>query len=195
VPKNAILIVDVQADFCEGGSLAVPGGNEVAARISRHVRNRHGEYALTIATRDLHEDPGAHFSQSPDFIKSWPPHCVKGTPGAGFATPIGNLLKDRLIKVVVDKGKKSAAYSAFEAVDQRGHPLLQLLKDADIDSLDVCGLAADYCVLATAIDARDEGLQVRVLTNLTAPVKADTGQKALAQMKEAGCQLLAISAP
>jgi len=194
VPKTALLIIDVQGDFCEGGSSPVPGGNEVAGRIARHVRNRPGDYALIIATRDMHEDPGNHFAETPDFVKTWPPHCVKGSPGAELKTPITNLVKDRLVKIIVDKGKRSAAYSAFEALDPRGHPLLQVLKDANIDHLDICGLAADYCVLATAIDARDEGFQVRVLTNLTAAVKEDTGKLAMAQMREAGCQLLAISA-
>jgi nicotinamidase/pyrazinamidase len=194
LPKTALLIVDVQGDFCEGGSLAVNGGTEVAGRIARHLRNRPGDYALTIASRDMHEDPGAHFAENPDFVKSWPKHCVVGTRGAELKTPIANLLKERLIKVVVDKGRKSSAYSAFEAIDTRGHPLLQVLKDAEIDHLDICGLATDYCVLATAIDARDEGFQVRVLTNLTAAVTPESGKKALEQMKEAGCQLLAISA-
>jgi len=194
LPKTALLIVDVQGDFCEGGSLAINGGTEVAGRIARHLRNRPGDYALTIASRDMHEDPGAHFADNPDFVKSWPKHCVVGTRGAELKTPIANLLKERLIKVVVDKGRKSSAYSAFEAIDTRGHPLLQVLKDAEIDHLDICGLATDYCVLATAIDARDEGFQVRVLTNLTAAVTPESGKKAMEQMKEAGCQLLAISA-
>ena len=188
MPKTALLIVDVQDDFCEGGSLAVPGGSEVAGKIARHVRNRPGDYALTIASRDMHEDPGAHFADNPDFVKTWPKHCVVGTKGAELKSPIANLVKERLVKVVVDKGRKSSAYSAFEAINPHGHPLLQVLKDAEIDHLDVCGLATDYCVRDTALDAAALGFETHVVEGAIRAVNLQRGdgERAITEMRGAG---------
>jgi nicotinamidase/pyrazinamidase len=193
--RTALVVVDVQNDFCEGGALPVPGGTDVAGRIARHIRHFKGEYAFAVATRDYHEDPSDHFSAQPDFVKTWPPHCVVGTPGAGFKTAIQNLIREKLIQFVLDKGRHSAAYSGFEALDPRGHPLDMVLKDARIDRLDIVGLATDYCVRATALDARNKGYQVRVLINLTAPVNQESGRRALEEMKAAGCDLVQATAP
>ncbi len=193
--RNALLVVDVQNDFVEGGSLPVPGGVQVAALISRHLRHFKGEYQFVAATRDYHEDPGEHFSDHPDFVNSWPPHCVVGTPGAAFCTPISNLVREKLIQTVVEKGRHAAAYSGFDAMDARGHPLLDVLKEARVDHIDVCGIATDYCVRATALDARKHDFQVRVLVNLCAAVNPETGQRALDEMKAAGCQVQAATAP
>src|ERR1700716_1049255 len=118
--KNALVIVDVQNDFCEGGNLPVTGGLAVAAQVARHVRQSRSEYDLVVATRDYHENPGDHFAAHPDFVDSWPQHCVAGTPGAALCTPISNLVGDKLIQSVVDKGRSTAAYSGFEGVDPDG---------------------------------------------------------------------------
>jgi nicotinamidase/pyrazinamidase len=193
--RNALVVVDVQNDFVEGGSLAVKGGQQVAAMISRHVRHFKGEYNFVVATRDYHEDPGDHFSDNPDFKTTWPPHCVAGTPGAAFCGPMSNLVREKLIHAVVTKGQHSAAYSGFEGVDPRGHPLLDVLKEQRVDHIDICGIATDYCVRATALDARKHEFQVRVLVNLCAAVDAETGQQAMDEMKAAGCQVQAATAP
>ena len=193
--RNALVVVDVQNDFVEGGSLAVNGGQAVAALISRHVRHFKTEYHFVVATQDYHEDPGTHFSDHPDFHDSWPPHCVAGTPGAAFCTPISNLVREKLIQAVVRKGQHAAAYSGFEGFDPRGHPLLDLLKEQRVDHIDVCGIATDYCVRATALDARKHDFQVRVLVNLCAAVDPGTGLQALEEMKAAGCQVQQATAP
>jgi nicotinamidase/pyrazinamidase len=193
--RNALLAVDLQNDFVQGGSLPVPNGTQVAAMVARHVRHFKTEYQFVVATRDYHEDPADHFSDHPDFQTTWPPHCVVGTPGAAFVVPISNLVREKLIQTIVSKGRHAAAYSGFEGLDARGHPLVDVLKEARIDHIDVCGIATDYCVRATALDARKNGFQVRVLVNLCAAVNEATGQQAIEEMKAAGCQLQAATAP
>jgi nicotinamidase/pyrazinamidase len=193
--RNALLIVDVQNDFVEGGSLPVTGGRQVASMVSRHVRHFKTEYQFVAATRDYHEDPEGHFSDHPDFVTTWPPHCIAGTPGAALCQPISNLVREKLILAVLDKGRHSPAYSGFEALDPRGHTLYDVLKEARVDHIDLCGLATDYCVRATALDARKFEFQVRVLLNLCAAVNAESGLRALEEMKEAGCQVQAATAP
>ena len=192
--RNALLAVDLQVDFI-GGSLPVPDGLHVAAQVARHIRHFRTEYQLVVASRDYHEDPEGHFSAQPDFQSSWPPHCVIGTPGAAFSPPIANLVREKFIQVVVSKGRHAAAYSAFEGLDPRGHPLLDVLKEARIDHLDICGIATDYCVCASALDARKHGLPVRLLVNLCAAVTEPTGLKAIEAMIEAGCTLQTATAP
>ena len=193
--KNALLIVDCQIDFVQGGALAAPGGIEVAAMISRHIRHFKNEYQFVVASRDYHEDPADHFSDTPDFQNTWPPHCVVGTPGAAFVPAIQNLVREKLITTVVSKGRHAAAYSAFEGLDPRGHYLLDVLKEARIDHIDICGIATDYCVRASALDARKNEFQVRILVNLCAAISEATGLQALEEMKAAGCQLQAATAP
>jgi nicotinamidase/pyrazinamidase len=193
--RNALLVVDVQVDFVEGGSLGVPGGLQVAAMIARHVRHFKYEYQFVVASRDFHEEAPDHISDHPDFVNTWPPHCMAGTPGAAFVPTIQNLVREKYIQAVVTKGRHAAAYSAFEALDPRGHYLLDVLKEQRIDHIDVCGIATDYCVRASALDARKNAFQVRVLVNLCAAVKEETGVQALEEMKAAGCQLQAATAP
>jgi nicotinamidase/pyrazinamidase len=193
--RNALLVVDVQVDFVEGGSLGVKGGQQVAAMIARHVRHFKNEYAFVVASRDMHESAPDHISDNPDFINTWPPHCMVGTPGAAFVPTIQNLVREKYITAVLTKGRYAAAYSAFEAVDPRGHPMLDVLKEQRIDHVDICGIATDYCVRASALDARKNQFQVRVLVNLCAPVREETGVQALEEMKAAGCQLQAATAP
>jgi nicotinamidase/pyrazinamidase len=193
--RNALLVVDVQVDFVEGGSLGVQGGLQVAAMIARHVRHFKSEYHFVVASRDYHEAAPDHISATPDYINTWPPHCMVGTPGAAFVPTIQNLIREKYIQEVVTKGRDHAAYSAFEGVDKRGHGLLDVLKEQRIDHIDVCGIATDYCVRASALDARKNQFQVRVLVNLCAPVNEATGQQAMEEMRAAGVQLQAATAP
>jgi nicotinamidase/pyrazinamidase len=192
--RNALLAVDLQVDFV-GGALPVPNGLHVAAQIARHIRHFRSEYQLVVASRDYHEDPGAHFSDKPDFIETWPPHCVIGTPGAAFVPPIANLVREKFIQAVISRGRTGGAYSAFEGFDARGHPLLDVLKESRIDHLDICGLGTDYVVGVSAIDARKHGFPVRILINLCAAVSEQTSQQAIEAMLEAGCTLQTATAP
>ena len=193
--RNALLIVDVQVDFVEGGSLGVKGGLSTAAMIARHVRHFKNEYQFVVASRDYHENAPDHISDHPDFVNTWPPHCMVGTPGAAFVPTIQNLVREKLIQAVVTKGRDKAAYSAFDGLDPRGHYLLDVLKENRVDHVDVCGIATDYCVRASALDAKKNDFQVRVLVNLCAAVNEETGQKALEEMRAAGITLQAATAP
>ena len=193
--RNALIVVDVQQDFVEGGSLGVQGGLAVAAHIAQHVRHFKEQYQYVVASRDYHENAPDHISANPDYQNTWPPHCMAGTPGAAFVPTIQNLVREKLIQDVVLKGRDHAAYSAFDGYDRRGHPLLEVLREHRIDHIDVCGIATDYCVRASALDARKNEFQVRVLVNLCAAVNEATGQQALEEMKAAGCQLQAATAP
>ena len=193
--RNALLAVDLQNDFVQGGSLAVPNGMQIAAQVARHIRHFKQEYQFVVASRDYHEDPAGHFAATPDFVNTWPPHCVIGTPGAAFVPPVANLVREKLIQTVVSKGRHAAAYSAFEGVDSRGHPLLDVLKEQRIDHIDICGIATDYCVRASALDARKNDFQVRLLVNLCAAVSEATGLQAIEEMKAAGCQVQTATAP
>jgi nicotinamidase/pyrazinamidase len=193
--RNALLVVDLQNDFVEGGALPVPGGTQVVAHVARHVRHFRSEYTFVVATRDLHEDPPDHFSEKPDYINTWPPHGVKGTTGAVLCTPISNLVREKIIQVVVDKGRHAAAVSAFEAVDPRGHLLVDVLREQRIDHIDICGLITEYCIRASALDARKHEFQVRILVNLCGAASPEAAQRAFEDMKAAGCQLMAASAP
>jgi nicotinamidase/pyrazinamidase len=182
---KALIIVDVQNDFCEGGSLAVGGGADVAGAISRHVADKASSYDRIVATRDFHLDPGSHFSESPDFVDSWPPHCVIGTEGADFHPNLALAP----IEVVFSKGRNEAAYSGFEGVSDQDVPLGTWLRDHDVDSVDVVGIATDHCVRATAADAARAGLRTTVLLDLTAGVARETTQRALDELKSAGVTL------
>src|SRR5579864_1316473 len=193
--RNALLAVDLQADFVQGGSLPVLNGMPVAAMVARHIRHFKTEYQFVVASRDYHEHPADHFSATPDYVKTWPPHCVIGTAGAAFVPPIANLVREKLIQCVVSKGRHAAAYSAFEGVDARGHGLLDVLKEERIDHIDDGSTATDYCVRASALDARTNAFQVRILVNLCAAVNEATGLQALEELKAAGCQVQAATAP
>jgi nicotinamidase/pyrazinamidase len=201
---RALLIVDVQRDFCEGGSLAVAGGAAVAAAITAYLSSAAADhYAHVVATRDHHIDPGAHFSPEPDYVDSWPSHCVAGTPGADFHP---DLAIDRLEEVFV-KGEHAAAYSGFEGASsgftagaadgavpgQVGQPLAEWLRARDVTEVDVAGIATDHCVRATAVDAVLAGFTTRVLIDLTAGVAADTTADAVREMVSAGAELVGQS--
>ena len=165
---KALIVVDVQVDFCEGGALGVDGGNAVAAGVASLLATDHG-YRYVVATRDHHIDPGAHFSDEPDFVDSWPPHCVVGTEGQELHADLRNVWFD----AIFDKGSYEAAYSGFEGTvgaDPDGDTLAIWLGRHGITRVDVCGIATDYCVRATALDAAAEGFETTVLGELTAAV-------------------------
>jgi nicotinamidase/pyrazinamidase len=176
--------VDVQNDFCEGGSLAVTGGADVAAAISEHVRAHAADYAHVVATRDHHVDPGDHFAEQPDFIETWPAHCVVGTDGV----ELHPRLEREPIEAVFDKGEHAAAYSGFEGRSD-GVALADWLRAHGVDAVDVVGIATDHCVRATALDAVAEGFATRVLLPLTAGVSEATTDAALDQLRTAGVEL------
>ncbi|HTN78125.1 MAG TPA: isochorismatase family protein [Acidimicrobiales bacterium] len=181
---RALLIVDVQNDFCEGGSLAVAGGADVARRITAYLNEHADDYAAIVATRDWHEDPGTHFSATPDYRDSWPPHCVPGTVGAQFHPA----LDVSRVSAVVSKGRHSAAYSGFEG-DDAGQDLESILAESGVSAVDVCGLATDYCVRATALDAVRRGLDARVLLGLCAGVRAASTPEVVSELRAAGVEV------
>ncbi|MER7416542.1 nicotinamidase [Micromonospora peucetia] len=179
---NALIIVDVQKDFCEGGSLAVDGGAGVAAGITRLLAAEPDRWDHVVATKDYHVDPGAHFGDPPDFVASWPRHCVVGTPGSEFHPDLGT---DR-IEAIFHKGEYAAAYSGFEGHAADGEGLADWLRRHGVDRVDVVGIATDHCVRATALDAAREGFATTVLLNLTAGVAPDTTDVALRAFEGAG---------
>ena len=184
--SRALVIVDVQNDFCEGGSLAVPGGAEVARRIGEHVVTHLGEYAAIVATADWHDDPGAHFSDSPDFVDSWPAHCRVGSDGALFHPAAEPAFEH--IEAIFRKGHHSAAYSGFEGFTVEADAQVGLadwLRERAVEQVDVVGIATDYCVRATALDSADEGFETTVLLDLTAGVSPESTLRALAELAEA----------
>jgi len=183
---RALVIVDVQNDFCEGGSLAVEGGAATAAAISRHAAAEGEGYAHVVASRDYHVDPGDHFSDEPDFSGSWPAHCVSDTAGAEFHQD----LDTSRVEAMFSKGANSAAYSAFEATDETGTELVTWLRERGITEVDVVGIATDHCVRATALDAAQHGFTTRVLLGLTAGVHPVTTARALDDMRAAGVGLV-----
>jgi nicotinamidase/pyrazinamidase len=184
---RALVIVDVQNDFCEGGSLAVAGGASVARAISDVLAGpAAAKYDVVVATQDHHIDPGAHFSSDPDFVDSWPPHCVAGTTGAEFHPDLDTSRLAALFR----KGEHGAAYSGFEGRTEKGETLRQWLADREVTDVDVSGLATDYCVRATATDAVAAGFATTVLLDLTAGVGPETTTAALELMRTAGATLL-----
>ena len=186
---RALLIVDVQNDFCEGGSLEVVGGQSVARAISEYLATPRG-YAHIVATKDFHVDPGGHFSSAPDFAASWPPHCVAGTAGAEFHPGFD----PSSVEAVFTKGRYSAAYSGFEGTDDDGTGLADWLRRRGVDEVDIVGIATDYCVLATATDAVAAGFATRVLLDLTAGVAAASSAKAVEDMRAAGVEIATSAA-
>ncbi|WP_104118046.1 isochorismatase family protein [Arthrobacter sp. B1805] len=204
---RALIIVDVQNDFCEGGALAVEGGAQVAADISDHIDEQAGSYDYIVATQDWHIDPGSHFSDEPDFVDSWPVHCVADTRGADFHRD----LDTESIDAIFRKGQFEAAYSGFEgvkapddevptgeqklggeAVDNDEDPMTldDWLRDHEVDDVVIAGLATDYCVRATALDALQAGYSVTVMAGLTRGVHADGSEDALDELESAGVELV-----
>ncbi|ARP70440.1 nicotinamidase [Streptomyces pluripotens] len=188
--RRALIVVDVQNDFCEGGSLPVAGGADVAAAITELIGQAAGTgYRHVVATRDHHIAPGGHFADNPDYVRSWPAHCVAGTEGVGFHPNFAPAVASGAVDAVFDKGAHSAAYSGFEGTDENGVPLAEWLRARHVDEVDVVGIATDHCVRATALDAVREGFSTQVLLDLTAGVAAETTERALEELREAGVAL------
>jgi nicotinamidase/pyrazinamidase len=182
--KQALIVVDVQNDFCEGGSLAVTGGAKVATDVAKLLRQQ-TSYDVVVATKDHHIDPGDHWSKEPDFVDSWPVHCKVGTDGEAFHPN----LDPQPFDAVFLKGEHEAAYSGFQGATTDGTPLADWLREKGVDHVDICGIATDYCVRATVLDAVGNGFGVRLLTDLCAGVAPESSEKALTEMREAGAQL------
>lgn len=185
--RRALVVVDVQPTFCEGGALPVEGGNAVARDVALYIAEHRDRYELVVTTQDWHIEPGAHFSDTPDFVDTWPPHGVAGTSEADLHPALAAIVPDASVK----KGQYAAAYSGFEGVDGDGRGLAQILADGQITDVDVVGLAESHCVRSTAIDAVGLGLRTRVLTDLTAPVSEELGVAAREEMRAAGAELVA----
>jgi nicotinamidase/pyrazinamidase len=188
--SKALLVVDVQNDFCEGGSLAVVGGAAVAKKISEFLKS--SDYDLVVASRDWHDsdnDNSGHFADSasePDYKTSWPIHCVAESGGANYHP---NLDLD-LIQEHIYKGQGAHGYSAFEGVTEEGGTLANILSENGIDELDVVGIATDHCVLASALDAKKLGLNVRVISSLTAGVSAESTERAIDSLIDNGVEVI-----
>lgn len=185
--STALIVVDVQNDFCEGGSLAVTGGAAVAEGVSRHLAEHGQGYAAVVATADWHIDPGDHWSSEPDFQHSWPVHCEVGTPGADFHPALAGALGH--VQAVFRKGEHEAAYSGFEGTTRehgRTVGLAEWLRERGVAEVAICGIATDYCVRATALDAVREGFATTVLTDLVAGVAEGSTEAALEEMRGAG---------
>ena len=185
---RALLVVDVQNDFCEGGSLPVDGGARVASDIGEllHHWSRGDDqapaYDVVVASKDHHIDPGHHWSKDPDFVDSWPVHCQVGTDGEAFHPN----LDPQPFDAIFLKGNHEAAYSAFEGTTVDGHALLDWLRARQVEQVDVCGLATDHCVRLTALDSQERGFETRVISALCAGVAPETTERALAEMTAAG---------
>jgi nicotinamidase/pyrazinamidase len=210
---NALIVVDVQNDFCPGGSLAVEHGDEVASRIQTFIRDHNDEYKVIVATKDWHpnfdEVEFDHFSDTPDYVDTWPPHCQAGTVGANlhrnlYARDLSEVSDGQFFMALNDpiefdeiffKGEETAAYSGFEGYSGNAYAapsgeaaigLYEYLKSKDIGHIDVVGLATDYCVKATAMDAAKLGLDTSVLTTMCAGVARETTVQAIQDMLDAG---------
>ena len=196
---RALIVVDVQNDFCEGGSLAVTGGSRVAERVAELMRIRWAKephtrnYQYVVATRDHHVDPGDHWSSDPDFVATWPVHCEVGTAGEEFHPAVAEAAGEAPFDAVFLKGRHEAAYSGFQGTtataDGESVPLAEWLRTHHVSEVDVCGIATDHCVRATALDAVQHGFATRVLLEMCAAVSPDTERTALAEFDEAGVRV------
>ena len=186
----ALVLVDIQNDFCEGGSLAVTGGAEVARRAAEKVEAERDDYATVVATQDWHIDPGSHCAPAgtePDFVDTWPVHCEVGTAGSDFHPNLRPSLHH--VEEIFRKGEYEAAYSGFEGTNQDGTGLAAWLRAKGVTQLDVCGIATDYCVRATVLDGIKHGFEVTLLTDLVAGVAPESTEKALEEMTGAGARI------
>ena len=185
--SRALLVVDVQNDFCEGGSLAVPGGAAVAAATTEYIAAHRAEYALVVTTRDWHVDPAGHFAAAgvaPDYRTTWPVHCVAGSAGAEYHPALA-----AGADVEVLKGAHAAAYSGFEGRAADGRDLGEVLRSHGVESVDVCGIATEYCVRETALSARAQGFATRVLQRLCAGLDEAGVARTLASLTAAGVEV------
>lgn len=189
---KALIVVDVQVDFVEGGALGVEGGKEVAYKIVEHARKHISDYEAIVFTQDFHNPPpdtnGGHFADEPDYVDTWPVHCVAGRYGSELFVPIHYLYEDLdghgyVVERFV-KGQGKPDYSGFQGVSPDDVKLMHWLVGNDIDELDVVGIAGDHCVKATALDARDYGFKVNVLPDMVASVGGQEATDALMRLME-----------
>lgn len=191
---KALIVVDIQKDFCEGGNLAVAGGNKVAGLVSSRLMPAWPLYPVVALTRDWHIAPGNHFAiyEEPDYKTSWPVHCVAGTRGAEIHPDITRALRNLPRDTAVDffnKGATSAAYSGFEGRNSLEVPLHIWLKAYGVTEVDIVGLALDYCVKETARAAALNHYNTRVLTSYTASVHPENDVETLAGISQWGATL------
>lgn len=190
---KALLVIDVQNDFCEGGALACEGGAVVAGKISNFIREQRASYDYVIASRDWHtpnESNDGHFPPTgtePDYLSTWPLHCLAGSNGAEYHSN----LDISLIDIHIKKGQSANGYSIFDGTNDNNQSFSELLQDLAITSVDVVGIATDYCVRASALDAAKAGLNVRVISSLTAGVSAESIEKSIDEMVDAGVAVIA----
>ena len=187
--STALFIVDVQNDFTEGGARGVDGGDAAAERITRFLEAHAGDYSVIVASRDWHDgdnDNGGHFHPEPDFVDSWPVHCVSGTEGAEYDPGLDTAAVTHHVK----KGQGVPAYSLFEGMTDDGVTVAHLLEEHGVVDVDVTGLATDYCVRASALDAIEHGRHVRILTDLVAGVAPESSEASLAELAHAGAELV-----
>ena len=189
--RRALIVVDVQGDFCEGGSIEVKGGAALATKIGEFIQDRQHVYDKIVATKDWHIDPGDHFAENPDWVDTWPAHCRPGTPGAEFHPNLLPSMGDIDFDAIFKKGEHSAAYSGFEGHEDSGATLADWLRTNDIDEVDCVGIATRGCVKATAEDAVTEGFATRVLLGLSAdPEPSSATATAIAEMKQHGVRIV-----
>ena len=190
---NALFIIDVQNDFCEGGSLACAGGAATAKNITEFLKSHAGDYDYVIASRDWHDadnSNGGHFApenEAPDYIDNWPVHCVGGTIGADYHPN----LETGYVNIHVKKGQGKPAYSIFESTTESGESFNDLVARLGVETADVVGIATDYCVLQSALDSKSAGLKVNVISNLTTGVAPESTEAAIDRLVDAGCQVIA----
>ncbi len=184
-PRRALLVVDVQNDFCEGGSLAVSGGSALAQRITQYMHQSSQGYELILASKDNHVRPHGHFANQPDFLNTWPPHCLAGTRGSEFHPALDFSYFDHIIL----KGEYQAAYSSFEGSDDAGKSLVDILEKREIDAIDLCGIATDFCVLQSAMNALNLGYPTTVFLDLVAGVSRQASMDALEEMQSRGANI------
>ena len=191
--KKALLVIDVQNDFCEGGSLATVGGAAVAKKISEYMTKHSSEYSLIVASRDWHDSDslnGGHFvpaGQSPDYVNSWPDHCIGDTSGAEYHSN----LDTSKIQIHIKKGQGKPAYSIFEGTTEDGQGFAEVLSSQGIDAVDVVGIATDYCVFQSAMDAKKAGLVVTVISSLTSGVAPQSTEAAIDELIDNGVSVVA----
>ncbi|MBV7411548.1 isochorismatase family protein [Dermabacteraceae bacterium TAE3-ERU27] len=193
--KHALLIVDVQNDFVEGGSLAVAGGRDLAARLAEAVSaNRDSaspRFDAIVTTQDWHISPGDHFSEDPDYVDSWPVHCVAESAGAEIVPPLAEALRSHGVTIAAKKGRYDAAYSGFEGVTESGLPLADALRAAGIARLTVAGIATDYCVRASALDAAREGFTTTLWREMCVGINPEKIERTLhEELPNAGVSIL-----